>query len=126
MAEKRIREKSARAVKAKLDAQAAAARKRAAEAKRIATKPSIISRRKPTYPRSARRAGLQGTTTLTITIGTTGRVTSVRITKSSGHTTLDNAAVSAARSWKFKPAKNGLGQAVPYSMSAPVPFKLQQ
>lgn len=125
MAEKRIREKAARAVKAKRDAQAAAARKRAAEAKRIATKPTIIIRRKPTYPRSAQRAGLQGTTTLTITIGTTGRVTSVRIAKSSGHTALDNAAVSAARTWKFKPAKNGLGQAVPYSMSAPVPFKLQ-
>jgi protein TonB len=125
MAEKRIREKAARAVKAKRDAQAAAARKRAAEAKRIATMPSVISRRKPTYPRSAQRAGLQGTTTLTITIGTTGRVTSVRISKSSGHTALDNAAVSAARTWRFKPAKNGLGQAVPYSMSAPVPFKLQ-
>ena len=98
---------------------------RVAVARAIATKPTIIIRRKPTYPRSAQRAGLQGTTTLTITIGTTGRVTSVRIAKSSGHTALDNAAVSAARTWKFKPAKNGLGQAVPYSMSAPVPFKLQ-
>ena len=125
MTEKRIREKAARAIKVKRDAQATAARKRAAEAQHIATKPTVIIRRKPTYPRSAQRAGFQGTTTLTITIGTTGRVTSVHITKSSGHAALDNAAVSAARTWKFKPAKNGLGQAVPYSMSAPVPFKLQ-
>ncbi|MGJ8696135.1 MAG: energy transducer TonB [Verrucomicrobiaceae bacterium] len=125
MDEKRAREKAARAAQAKRDAVAAAARKRAAEARRIATKPSTISRRKPSYPRSAIRAGHQGTTVLSITVGTNGRVTSVRISKSSGHTTLDNAAVSAARSWRFHPAKNGLGQPVPYTLSAPIPFKLQ-
>jgi protein TonB len=120
--EKRRKEKAARAAAAKKHA---AAKKRAALARKIATKPSPTSRRKPIYPRSSRRAGHQGTTVLSINIGTNGRVTAVQIAKSSGHAALDQAAVSVARTWEFSPARNGLGQAIPYTMSAPIPFKLR-
>ena len=38
---------------------------------------------------------------------------------------LDNAALSAIRSWRFKPARNALGEAVSYSYTLPVPFRLR-
>lgn len=41
------------------------------------------------YPRSARRRREQGTATLVFTVGRTGQVTGVQITKSSGSATLD-------------------------------------
>lgn len=128
--EKRRKEqmaRAARAEKAKRDAtakaKAASARKRAAEAKRIASKPSAISQRLPKYPRSAERKGIKGNTTLRITIGSNGRVTSSSIAKSSGHTILDKAALSAVKSWLFKPAKNGLGQAVSYTTTQLIRFQ---
>ena len=110
---------------AKIRAERKAAAAHAAAAKRIASGPVATRRRKPKYPSSARRAGHQGTTVLLITVGSNGRVSSVRVSKSSGYSSLDNAAVSAARSWKFKPARNGLGQSVPYTLKAPVPFTLR-
>ena len=120
--EKRRKEKAARDTVAKKQA---AARKRAALAKQIKSKAIPTSRKLPTYPLSARKAGHQGTTILRITIGTNGRVTSARIKESSGHTSLDRAALSVVRYWNFSPAINGLGQKIPYTTDAPIPFKLR-
>jgi protein TonB len=103
--------------------QAAAAR--AAAKKRIVSTPSGISQPKPKYPSAARRAGQQGTVTLSFTVGTSGTVTSVRVAKSSGHSLLDNAALAAIRRWRFKPARNALGEAISYSYTLPVPFRLR-
>ncbi|MDB4618780.1 energy transducer TonB [bacterium] len=77
------------------------------------------------YPPAARRAGQQGTVTLSFTIGSSGTVISARIAESSGYTLLDNAALSAIRSWRFKPARNALGEAISYSYTLPVPFRLR-
>ncbi|MEN8694939.1 MAG: energy transducer TonB [Akkermansiaceae bacterium] len=125
LARKRLEEKrrKEKATRAAAEQKEAAARKRAALAQQIRTKAKVISRKAPTYPRSSRKAGHQGTTILRITIGTNGRVTSARIKKSSGHSALDKAALSAVRTWKFSPAVNGLGQKVPYSTDAPISFK---
>ena len=116
--------KSAAIAREKARAKAAAA-KRAADAKRIVAKPSAISQKRPRYPSIALRAGHQGTTTLRLVIGSNGRVTSATISKSSGHSSLDKAALSVVRSWRFKPARNGAGQAVSYTMLQSVPFKLK-
>ena len=35
------------------------------------------------------------------------------------------AAISAVRTWRFTPARNGLGQAVPYTYKQSIPFLLQ-
>lgn len=118
-------QKSAAAKKKIEDAKRRADSARAAAAKRIGSKPSIISRPKPKYPSSAKRAGHQGTVTLSFTVSSSGKVTSVRVSKSSGHSSLDNAAVSAIRRWRFKPARNGLGQATRYQYSLPIPFILK-
>ena len=125
LARKRIEEKR----RQKLTAQKAEnARKKAATTaarQRTVSKPSGISQPKPKYPPAARRAGQQGTVTLSFTIGSSGEVISARIAKSSGYILLDNAALSAIRSWRFKPARNALGEAVSYSYTLPVPFRLR-
>ena len=102
-----------------------AAAARAAAKKRIVSKPSGLSQPKPKYPSAARRAGQQGTVTLSFTVGSSGKVTSVRVAKSSGYALLDNAALAAIRRWCFKPARNALGEAVSYSYTLPVPFRLR-
>ena len=106
-------------------AKAEAARRAAAEAKRVAVKPSSKSRKSPRYPSSSRRAGHEGTTVITFVVGVRGTVTSARITKSSGHAALDQAAISAVRTWRFTPARNGLGQAIPYTYKQSIPFRLR-
>ena len=120
LAKKRVAEKMRRDRAAK-----AAAAKRAAEAKRVAVKPGSVSRKSPKYPSSSRRAGHEGTTIITFVVGTSGRVTSARITKSSGHAALDQAAISAVRTWRFTPARSGLGHAVPYTYKQSIPFRLK-
>ncbi|MEP0070737.1 energy transducer TonB [Pyruvatibacter sp.] len=45
-----------------------------------------------TYPASARRSGHEGTTSIQLTIGSNGSLTSARVTRSSGHFALDRAA----------------------------------
>lgn len=120
LAKKRVAEKMRKDRAAK-----AAAAKRAAEAKRVAVKPGSVSRKSPKYPSSSRRAGHEGTTIITFVVGTSGRVTSARITKSSGHAALDQAAISAVRTWRFTPARSGLGQTVPYTYKQSIPFRLK-
>ena len=120
LAKKRVAEKMRRDRAAK-----AAAAKRAAEAKRVAVKPGSVSRKSPKYPSSSRRAGHQGTTIITFVVSTSGTVTSARVTKSSGYAALDQAAISAVRTWRFTPARSGLGHAVPYTYKQSIPFRLK-
>lgn len=61
---------------------------------------------KPDYPRGARARGEQGEVELEIEVGETGRVTSARVVHSSGYPELDGAALAAARSARFVPAKS--------------------
>ena len=84
---------------------------------------SVASRSTPHYPKSARRKGLQGRVVVTVTVGTSGKVSSCQISQSSGYSMLDQSAVSAARRYRFFPAKNGLGQAI--SVRKAIPFNFQ-
>lgn len=85
---------------------------------------SVVSQSTPHYPRSARRKGFQGRVVVTVTVGTSGRVSSCQISQSSGHPSLDQSAVSAARRYRFFPAKNGLGQAISVRKDIPFNFRL--
>ena len=62
----------------------------------------IANYTQPRYPRMAIRRGLTGVVTLTLWIKHTGEVDKVELTKSSGHTSLDQSALDAVKSWKFK------------------------
>lgn len=56
------------------------------------------------YPETSVRLNEEGTTTLSFKVMTDGSVSSVTIAKSSGYERLDNAAVSCAGRWRYKPA----------------------
>lgn len=61
----------------------------------------------PGYPKLAQEDGLEGTVTLTVHVKASGDFTA-SVARSSGHSVLDTAALSAIKSWRFKPAmKNG-------------------
>jgi protein TonB len=64
-----------------------------------------VKRVDPVYPPAAREARLTGVVAVEVTVSEQGNVTSARAL--SGPTLLQNAAVSAARGWKFKPSTLG-------------------
>lgn len=78
---------------------------------------------RPTYPDSARRAGIQGTTLLRIYIEPDGRVSNVSVERSAGHQGLDQAAADAVRRWRFEPAQNSAGAVSVWAL-VPVEFRI--
>ncbi len=77
----------------------------------------------PPYPEPARAAGIEGTVHLRLWIAADGRVTAVKVVRSSGHDILDGAAVNAVRQWRGEPARIA-GIAVETTEVIPVQFKL--
>jgi protein TonB len=57
----------------------------------------------PAYPDSARRLGIEGTTTLRALVFADGHVGEVGLVQSAGHPDLDQAAADAVRRWRFEP-----------------------
>lgn len=86
-------------------------------------KPVLTHKESPFYPEIARKAGIEGTVVITITIDKKGDVESAEIFKSSVKV-LDEAAKQAALKCTFKPAKNG-GKFVKVKMNVPFKFKLK-
>ena len=78
---------------------------------------------RPIYPRLSKSLGEQGTTLVSVFIGTDGSAQKVELKKSSGFDRLDNAALEAIRSWRFVPGTRG---GVPEAMwvVVPIPFQL--
>jgi len=70
--------------------------------------PIPMKKVEPEYPQFARNAGIEGTVTLRAEVFEDGNVGAVEIVKSlqSGPGGLDEAAMQAAKQWKFIPAKN--------------------
>ena len=60
---------------------------------------------RPSYPSSALRQGIQGTTLLKVHVLIDGRVGDVLVQQTAGHPDLDQAAVEAVRRWRFEPAR---------------------
>jgi protein TonB len=52
----------------------------------------------------ARRMGAQGEVLLDVRVGVDGRVTDVRLKRSSGSDLLDRTAIETVRQWRFAPA----------------------
>ena len=83
----------------------------------------VIKGAKPPYPIEARKAGLEGTVMLRVTVAPDGRVTSVTVVESSGHKILDNAARDGVARWRFAPARRATG-AIASVINVPIEFKL--
>src|SRR5258706_6067574 len=67
------------------------------------TAPVLIEKAEPEYPRAAMEAGVGGTVGLELTVGDDGNIAQIKIVKSAGFG-LDEAAVAAARRFRFRPA----------------------
>ena len=78
---------------------------------------------KPRYPESARRAGVQGVTTLRVRVLENGRVGDVIVDQSAGFRDLDLAAMDAVKKWLFEPARHGKNPVAVWVL-LPVKFEL--
>jgi protein TonB len=76
------------------------------------------------YPQMSVKLGEEGTTMIAFHIMTDGSVTNVTVSKSSGSPRLDEAAVSCAERWHYKPATQD-GNAVETPWQANVQWKLK-
>ena len=79
----------------------------AAEASSVRSKVRAGNNPRPEYPRAARESGWEGTVVLQVLVLPDGRAGSVTLHKTSGHSILDEAALSAVKSWRFFPAMDG-------------------
>jgi TonB family protein len=77
----------------------------------------------PQYSEDAVKAKYQGVVTLLVTITADGRVTNIRIAKGLG-VGLDETAVAAVRTWRFKPAFGPDNKAVSVTAPIEVTFRL--
>jgi protein TonB len=77
----------------------------------------------PRYPESARRAGIEGVTTLRFLVLANGHVGTIQVEHSAGHMDLDRAAIETVKTWLFEPARRGK-EPVPVWVTLPVRFGL--
>lgn len=77
----------------------------------------------PVYPPASKRAGEEGVVMLQFYVNEEGRVTEVRVAKSSGFPRLDEAAERMAVRWRFIPATRD-GKPVGYWVTRPYRFSL--
>ena len=78
----------------------------------------------PTYPRTARKQGVEGRVVLSVFVTSTGLPKHVSVFESSGAEILDNAALSAIATWTFVPAKIR-NKPVDSKLMIPIRFQLE-
>jgi protein TonB len=83
------------------------------------TYPVVVESAKPKYPELARKAEVEGTVIVMVTIDENGRVLSAWVAESST-AVLDEAAVAAAYKFRFTPAKQ---REVPVKATISIPFR---
>ena len=86
--------------------------------------PQPLSNIRPVYPEIAQEAGIEGTVVVQVFIDKKGRVQDTLILKGIPNTGLDEAAISAIRKTRFRPAKQR-ERPVGVWISIPVNFRLK-
>ena len=90
----------------------------------VAHREATVSRRvDPVVPVEARRARIQGTVVLAVTVSPQGVPSAVDVIRSSGHVLLDRAAEEAVWQWRFDPARRG-GVPVAERIAIPISFRI--
>ena len=84
----------------------------------------MASDRAPVYPEIARRRGEQGRVLLRVSVSPEGQAVEVDVAQTSGYPTLDEAAQSAVRGWRFIPAMQA-GTPIAAVADVPVRFRLE-
>jgi protein TonB len=75
------------------------------------------------YPPEAERLGQQGRTILRVTVKPDGTPDNIRLETTSGYTSLDEAAITAVKGWRFTPAQQ-FGKPVEATVLVPLNFEL--
>jgi TonB family protein len=86
--------------------------------------PIPIFKPEPPYTKKARKAKLEGTVMLVITVDAKGNVTHARVVKRLGMG-LDKSALKTVKTWEFRPATRD-GIAVPVRVGVEIPFNLSR
>jgi TonB family protein len=83
--------------------------------------------RPPRYPPEALRKRIEGTVLLKVEVRPSGEAGTVDVARSSGHRSLDDAAVEAVRRWRFRPATDAAGAVVQTTsvVTLPVEFVIR-
>ena len=89
-----------------------------------AVPPRVTRSRMPSYPGAARNKGITGTAVVRFLVGKSGGVESVVLARSSGDASLDQAALSAAGGFRFKPGLDGYGRPIRCYAYQPFAFRL--
>ena len=84
--------------------------------------PMYQQNKHPSFPMIARRRGYEGKVLLDVLVDVKGLVADLKIKHSSGHLSLDRAALHAVKSWVFIPASEGDR---PFAMWVEVPIDFQ-
>jgi len=79
---------------------------------------------KPEYPSLARRKGYEGTVVLEALVDRNGRVSDLRVLKSSGYPILDRSAIASVKEWLFEPGMRG-DEKTEMWVKIPVRFELK-
>ncbi|MCK4352630.1 energy transducer TonB [candidate division WOR-3 bacterium] len=90
----------------------------------VEVKPQLKLYVEPEYPELARKAEIEGTVYLELIIDTSGRVINVKVLQSLNEL-CDQAAMRAARKWKFSPAQQR-DRPVCVKVHQPVRFRLKE
>jgi TonB family protein len=88
--------------------------------------PTLLNERLPfEYPQDAWESRIGGETVLRIRISTAGAVDSIAVQKTSGHRSLDSAAVAGAGKLRYKPARQG-ERPIPVWATLPVRYPMPE
>lgn len=90
-----------------------------------ATPPSVISAVAPEYPYSAQQNGDEGTVVVRLLLNKSGGIDEATVSESSGHGSLDRAALNAAKRMRFTPGLDEYGRPVRCYVYKPFRFALQ-
>ncbi len=85
---------------------------------------NYLNNPKPSYPRMARRRGMQGQVILRVKVSAAGLPLAISVQESSGFKSLDQAALRSVRRWRFIPASRA-GIAVQATVNIPIKFQLE-
>jgi periplasmic protein TonB len=86
--------------------------------------PKYRQNKQPPYPVMAKRRGYEGEILLNVLVNSKGMVSEIKIIHSSGHLSLDTAALTTVKNWLFTPATVG-GRPVNMWVNVPIEFRLK-
>jgi len=84
--------------------------------------PKVVEQAQPIYPEEARKAGVEGTAIVDVTIGADGAMVRCGLAAGSGNSQLDEAALQAVHVSKFAA---GTRDGKPVEMKVKVPFRFK-